>query len=46
MRCYDDEQCKLPRARSSLIAKNDDVLRWSMQGLDGGGGWGVNDVLC
>ena len=50
MRCYDDEQCSIPRARSSLIAKKDDVLRWIMQwftwGGRGVGGCGVNDVRC
>ena len=42
MRCYDTMMNNVnyhARARSSLIAKKDDVLRWIMQGLDGG--WGV-----
>ena len=43
MRCCDDEQCKLSRALV-VDCKNDDVLRWIMQGLDGG--WGFNDVRC
>ena len=40
MRCYDGEQCSTPRARWSVIAKKDDVLRWIMQWFKWGvGGW-------
>ena len=39
MRFYDDEQCSIPRARSSLFAQKN-VLRWIMQWFTwGGGGW-------
>ena len=36
-----DEQSSTPRARSSLFAKKDDVLRWIMQWFTWGvgGGW-------
>ena len=35
-----DEQSSTPRARLSLFAKKDDVLRWIMQRFRWGGGWG------
>ena len=48
MRCYDDEQCSIPRARSSLFAKKCSSVDHAMvhMGGLGVGGWGVNDVHC
>ena len=41
-----DKQSSIPRARLSLFAIKDDVLRWIMQRFRWGGGWWVNDARC
>ena len=45
VRCYDDEQCSIPRARSSLFAKKMMFFGGSCNGSHGGGGGWVGGGL-